>query len=90
MYTYNRIASKTMFSQICACMCTLWLFSNKKKIFSKFFTKKIFFKQLVVAHSIFILYGWVQLFWADFDMHVTVVPLKVALRLGKFDFWAFQ
>ena len=32
----------------------------------------------------------VQLFWAAFDMHVTVVPLKVALGLAKIDFWAFQ
>ena len=32
----------------------------------------------------------VQLFWAAFDMPVTVVPLKVALGWDKFDFWAFQ
>ena len=31
----------------------------------------------------------VQLFWADFDMPVTVVPLKVALGCKKFVFWAF-
>ena len=51
----------------------------------------IFFKQMSVACSIFSLYvGWVQLFWAAFDMPVTVVSLKVALGLEKFDFWAFQ
>ena len=33
---------------------------------------------------------WVQLFWAAFDMPIIVVPLKVALRLEKIDFWAFQ
>ena len=31
-----------------------------------------------------------QLFWAAFDVPMTVVPLKVALGLEKFDFWAFQ
>ena len=31
-----------------------------------------------------------QLLWAAFDMPVTVVSLKVALGLEKFDFWAFQ
>ena len=30
------------------------------------------------------------MFWAAFDMPVTVVPLKVALGLEKFDIWAFQ
>ena len=39
---------------------------------------------MAVAHSIF------QLFWADFDLLVTVVPLKVALGLEKLDFGAFQ
>ena len=34
--------------------------------------------------------GGVQLFWAAFDIPMTVVPLKVALGLGKFDFWAFK
>ena len=32
----------------------------------------------------------IQLFWVAFDMHVTVVPLKVALGWDKVDFWAFQ
>ena len=45
---------------------------------------------MAVARSIFTWDGWVQLFWAAFDMPVTVVPLKVALGLEKFDFWAFQ
>ena len=31
-----------------------------------------------------------QLFWADFDLIVTVVPLKVALGWEKIDFWPFQ
>ena len=45
---------------------------------------------MVVARSIFTLDGGVQLFWAAFDMPMTVVPLKVALGLGKFDLWVFQ
>ena len=45
---------------------------------------------MVVAHSIFTLDGWVQLFWAACDMPVTVVPWKVALGLDQFDFWAFK
>ena len=51
---------------------------------------QFFFKQMTVAHSIFTLDGWVQLFWAAFDMPITVVPLKVALGLEKIDFWSFQ
>ena len=43
-----------------------------------------------VAHSIFTLDGGFQLFWAAFDLAMTVVPLKVALGLEKFDFWAFK
>ena len=31
-----------------------------------------------------------HLFWAAFDLPMTVVPLKVALGLEQFDFWAFQ
>ena len=52
--------------------------------------KKDIFKQMTVAHSIFTLDGGVQLFWVAFDMSVTVIPLKVALWLEKFDFWAFK
>ena len=51
---------------------------------------KKFFKQMAVARSIFTLDGVVQLFWAAFDMPMTVVPLKVALGLGKFDFSPFK
>ena len=45
---------------------------------------------MAIARPIFTLGGGVQLFWAAFDMPVTVVPLKVALGWDKFDFWAFQ
>ena len=45
---------------------------------------------MAVAHSILTLDGWFQLFWAAFDLPMTVVPLKVALGLEKFDFWTFQ
>ena len=43
-----------------------------------------------VAHTIFTLDGWVQLFWAAFDMPVTGVPLKVALGYKKIVFWALK
>ena len=52
-------------------------------------SNNFFCKQIVVAHSIFTLDGGFSLFWADFDMLVTVVPLKVALGWEKIDFWAF-
>ena len=45
---------------------------------------------MAVAHSIFTLDGWVQLFSAAFDMPVTGVALKVALVYKKIVFWAFQ
>ena len=45
---------------------------------------------MAVAHSIFTLDGAVQLFWAAFDMPVTMVSLKVALGWDKFYFWVFQ
>ena len=52
---------------------------------------KLFFKQMAVACSIFTLGGeGVQLFWAAFDMSVTMVPLKVALGCKKIDYWAFK
>ena len=41
---------------------------------------------MAVARSIFTLDEGVQLFWAAFDMSVTVVPLKVTLGWDKFDF----
>ena len=45
---------------------------------------------MAVAHPIFTLDGGFQLFWAAFDLTMTVVPLKVALVLEKFDFWPFH
>ena len=45
---------------------------------------------MAVACPIFILVGGVQLFWAAFDMPVTVVLLKVALGWDKLDFWALK
>ena len=45
---------------------------------------------MAVARSIFTLDGAVQLFWAVFDMPLIMVPLKVALWLGKLDLWALQ
>ena len=45
--------------------------------------KNIIFKQMAVAHSIFTFDGVFQLFWAAFDLPMTVVPLKVALGLEK-------
>ena len=45
---------------------------------------------MAVAHSIFTLDGWVQLFWAAFDMPMTGVPLKVSLGYKNIVFWAFQ
>ena len=45
---------------------------------------------MVVARSIFTLYGGFPLFWAAFDLPMTVVPLKVALGLKKIDFQTFQ
>ena len=51
-----------------------------KNIFSSFhFFWDFFLKEMAVARSIFTLEGWVQLFWAAFDMPMTGVPLKVAL-----------
>ena len=49
-----------------------------------------FFKQMAVAHSIFNVGGWVQLFWTAFDIPVKGVPLKVALGYKKIVFWAFK
>ena len=40
--------------------------------------------------SMFNLDGGFQLFWAAFDLPMTVVPLKVALGLEKIDFWSFE
>ena len=43
-----------------------------------------------VIISIFTLDGGFQLFWAAFDLPMTVVPLKVALGLEKLEFWHFK
>ena len=45
---------------------------------------------MAVAHSIFNSELGFQLIWTAFDLPMTVVPLKVALELETFDFWAFQ
>ena len=45
---------------------------------------------MALADLIFTLVVGFQLFWEAFDLFVTVVPLKVALGLEKFDFWEFQ
>ena len=45
---------------------------------------------MALAHSIFTLDGWVQMFWTAFDMPVTGVPLEVALGYKRIVFWAFQ
>ena len=45
---------------------------------------------MALANPIFTLDGGLQLFWAAFDMPMTVVPLKVALGLEKNDFWSFH
>ena len=52
--------------------------------------ENIFFRKTALADPIFTLDGGFKLFWAAFDIPVTVVPLKVALGLEKFDFWAFH
>ena len=45
---------------------------------------------MAVAHSIFTLDGGFQLFFADFDVSVIVVPLKVAIGLMKMIFGCFK
>ena len=45
---------------------------------------------MAVARSIFTLDRGFQLFWAAFDLPMTVVPLKVALGLEKIDLWALN
>ena len=52
--------------------------------------ENIFLRKTALADPIFTLDGEIQLFWAAFDMPVTLLPLKVALGLEKNDFWAFQ
>ena len=63
----------------------------KKKYFLNFSQiSGFFFKQMAVACSIFTLDGGFQLLWAAFGLPMTMVPLKVALGLEKFDFWSFH
>ena len=45
---------------------------------------------MALADPIFTLVVGFQLFWAAFDLLMTVVPLKVALGLEKIYFWAFK
>ena len=45
---------------------------------------------MALAHSIFTLEGGFQLFWAAFDLLLSVVPLKVATGLEKVDVWALK
>ena len=58
-------------------MCAAAIFLTKTNL-NLSHKKTLFFKQMAVAHSIFTLDGWVQLFWAAFDMPMRGVPLKVA------------
>ena len=51
---------------------------------------KFFFRKMALADPIFTLVVAFQLFWAAFDLLVTVVPLKVALGWENIYFWAFQ
>ena len=50
----------------------------------------IFFRKTALANPIFTLVVGFQLFWAAFDLLVTVVPLKVDLGWEQIDFWVFQ
>ena len=52
--------------------------------------ENIFFRKMALSDPIFTLDGGVQFFLAAFDLILAMVPLKVALGLGKIDFWAFQ
>ena len=49
----------------------------------------IFLRKIALADPIFTLDGGFN-YLAVFDMILGVVPLKVALGLGKIDFWAFE
>ena len=39
--------------------------------------------KMALSEPLFTLDGGVKLFWAAFDVHVTVIPLKVALGLEQ-------
>ena len=45
---------------------------------------------MAVAQSIFPLNGWLQLFWANFDMALTFLALKIAIGLEKNIFRYFK
>ena len=49
-----------------------------------------FFRKTALADPILTLVVGFQLFSAAFDLLMTVVPLKDALGLENFDFWAFK
>ena len=50
----------------------------------------MFFRKTAPTDPVFTLDREFQLFWAAFDLCVTVVPLKVALGLEKIEFWALK
>ena len=45
---------------------------------------------MAVAHSIFTLGGWVQLFWTAFDMPVARGTIKSCIRIQKNVFWEIK
>ena len=45
---------------------------------------------MAIADPIFTLDGGGSIVLAAFDLILAMVPLKVALGLGKIDFWAFK
>ena len=51
--------------------------------------ENIFFRKIALADPIFTLDGG-SIVLAAFDPILAVVPIKVALGLGKIDFWAFK
>ena len=51
--------------------------------------ENIFFRKTALADPIFTLDGG-SIVLAAFDLILAVIPLKVALGLGRIDFWAFQ
>ena len=53
-------------------------------------TSSIFFRKMALADLIFTLVVRFQLFWADIDLLVTVVPLKVDLGWEKWIFGHFK
>ena len=50
----------------------------------------IFFWKMALSDPIFTLVVGFQLFWAAFDLLVTVIPLQVAIGWENIDFWAFK